>query len=107
MKTLCPACQSTNAKRAPDQWRFDVSDAFRVFPRQRCGDCGHQWEPPAPAWLLVLGVSAGLGLIALGVWLFVTDAAKYWSRALVILLLGIGPLCGCLQRLRARRRKDS
>ena len=107
MKTTCPACQSTTAKRAPDQWRFDVSGAFRVFPRQRCADCGHQWEPPAPTWLLALGVSAGLGLIALGVWLFVTDAAKYWSRALVVLLLGIGPLFGCLQRLRARRGKDS
>lgn len=105
MKITCPACQSTHVTRAPDQNRFDVTDSFRVFPWQRCADCGHQWEPPAPGWLLVLGTAVGAALLAFGIWLFASDPGRFWSRGLIVGMLGFSALWGCGRRLRAQRGK--
>lgn len=103
MKTTCPACQSANVMRASGQSRFDTTDAFRVFPLKRCAACGHEWEPPAPAWLLVGGVLAGLAMLGLGI-LLVTGERKSWGYAVIAWGIGGPAFWGCVRRLRARRR---
>jgi hypothetical protein len=99
---LCPACQSTRTECAPDQPEFTFL-SFRALQERRCLDCGHQWEPDAPSWLLVLGVFAALALAALGVMLLIEG--ERIMMALTVCTAGCIALHGCFIRLLRKRKR--
>ena len=92
----CPACQSTRTEVSPDQPKTTFF-SFRVVLEHRCADCGHQWEPQAPWWLLIIGVLAGLAVLALGIVLFCDG--KGLLVASVASLAGCIALCGSIVRM--------
>lgn len=77
----CPSCGSFRYRRARPDEAKSSGDAFRR-PR-KCVDCSHTWEPELPSFLLLLGVPAGLGVIA---------GAVLWTRDVDVLLEGWKPL---------------
>jgi len=107
VKPACPACRSTSVTRAPDQGRLAVSEGFRVFPLKRCADCGHVWEPRAPAWLLIIGIVLGMAMLVLAA-LLLTDAKGLgFGRAALAGAMGLLTIAGCVRRMRSRRGKGS
>lgn len=99
---ICPNCGGAKtAKGKVDQWRYlNAFDFVPMAPRS-CGDCGHDWEPPAPQWVLVLLML--LGFLVLGL---MGVAFAYGGnnvvRKIILGVMGVVLIVGCIGRLRNR-----
>jgi hypothetical protein len=99
----CPACQSTRTEVSPEQPKTTFF-AFRVVLEHRCADCGHQWEPHAPWWLLITGVILGLVALGLGIFLLM-DGKKIPLVPLILCAAGCIALHGSIMRLLRKRKQ--
>jgi hypothetical protein len=84
-----------------------LSAPFRVYALKRCADCGHQWEPGAPKWLLIVGGLAGPTMLALAVIFLIEEGRKNWSRALLPAMIGLAAVWGCARGFRRPSRTDA
>jgi hypothetical protein len=99
MRSLCPKCGSTRHRKT------DSEASFQVLASRRCRDCGHTWEPPAPRWLLKVGLVVGLAWVALGALVVlepILNGGKIDFNHLWICGLGILAIAECWRRLRNR-----
>jgi hypothetical protein len=97
----CPACQSIRTEVWPEQPKT-MFFSFRVVLEHRCADCGHQWEPHAQWWLLILGILAGL--VTLGFGIVLLQDGKGLLVAMVACAAGCIALRGSIIRLLRKRR---
>lgn len=99
-ETKCPKCggtRATNAKKT--EWRNSFIFDFAAITPNKCLDCGQIWEPPAPRWLLFLGIVFGLVFIGLGVLVIVMPGRNHYSTVAAACALGILTIAGCIARL--------
>jgi len=111
--SACPKCYSTQ-RTQPSRQEKQASGMFRVFSLQKCASCGHLWEPPAPRWLLFVGIVAGLWFIIVGVISLsgafspkgrpVTDIGDTTVVAIVFFMIGGAAMAGCIRRLERNSR---
>ena len=92
----CPACQSNHTEVSPEQPKVTVF-SFHVVLEHRCADCGHQWEPHAPWWLLILCALVALGMLVSGVQLLMTG--KWRLTAMFLSVAGCIGLHGFIIRM--------
>jgi hypothetical protein len=100
MRPPCPKCGSTRHRKT------DSEASFQVLASRRCRDCGHTWEPPAPRWLLKVGLVVGLVWVSLGAFVSfgpIWDGGKVDFRYLWVCGVGIGAIAECGRRLMRNR----
>lgn len=102
MPQTCPQCGST-AKEKPTDEDQKRAGKFQALPLRKCADCKHVWEPPAPVWVLVLGVLAGLFLVAFGLTIaFLSGEKVRWGVLSLLAFPGAIVVAGCVIRLRQK-----
>ncbi len=98
MRTSCPKCGSSRHRKTNSE------ASFQVLASRRCRDCGHVWEPPAPRWLLWVGLGIGTIWIALGAFMIGQGAlgggGPIEFRYLWISVVGVMAVTECGRRLR-------
>ena len=100
MRSPCPKCGSTRHRKTESE------GSFQVLASRRCRDCGHTWEPPAPRWLLKVGLVVGLAWASLGAFVSlgpIWAGGKVELRALGICGVGILAIAECWRRLMRNR----
>jgi hypothetical protein len=94
----CPQCQANDIGPAAteDLEAANISTEFQAVKPQKCLQCGHIWEPPAPKWLLGIGLFLGsLCIAASFFWLYME---KSKIEVAVFGSIGIMVICGCVRR---------
>src|SRR5262245_50051663 len=100
MRSLCPKCGS------PRHRKTESEASFQVLASRRCRDCGHTWEPPAPRWLLKVGLVVGLAWVSLGAFVSLApiwDGGTVDLRCLGVCGVGILAIAECWRRLMRNR----
>ena len=102
VKIICPNCGRENIViPKAHEWRGSrVFDFAAVVPK-KCGDCGHIWEPPAPVWLLALGILLGMCCIGLAAGLIISHDRAFY-RVFIASSVGFLSLGGSIARLKKR-----
>lgn len=103
MGVSCPRCGSDQHRKTSEQ------ASFQVLASRRCLDCGHFWEPPAPTWLLWVGMIVGIVwvvmgvLVALGGLIFGGPVEPHY---LWLSATGLAAIWGCWRRVRVSEAKS-
>ncbi len=97
-RTACPACGGSKLIK-PNRREKRSLGIFHVLPVRKCGGCGHLWEPPAPAWLLVFGLVGSSIACILGVAPLVMTPPRLYVGSLFFGIAGLVAFIVCLMRL--------
>ena len=104
MRAPCPMCGSSRHRKA-QPGEAEHLGPFQVLASRVCRDCGHAWEPPAPAWLLKLGLVTGTAWFLWGVFLMVGEG-EIGLRWLGLCATGVMVIAGCGRRLADSRSRQ-
>jgi hypothetical protein len=99
MSSPCPNCGSNRHRKTESE------ASFQVLASRRCRDCGHTWEPPAPRWLLKVGLVIGPAWVALGALMVlgpIWGGGEVDLKYLWVCVVGFLAIVECWRRLRYR-----
>ena len=95
----CPRCQANDIcpTEPEDLEAANISTEFQAVEPCKCLKCGHIWEPPAPKWLL--GIGLFLGSLCIAGSFFWLHMGESKIEVAVFGSIGIMVIYGCVRRL--------